>query len=197
MSNSTHADEFAKAHPGRYFEMFIAEQQTGRRRRRAVSVRGLRPVRRRPSPRSSPAPTTSSGWPPSRRRTSACAAPTPGCRDRRGRPVADGAGGPRDDARRAGSPRCCIPATPPAPPRWCGDGRREAASSTCARPAAPTRCCTTRRRPSRSAARRWSGPAPDDRVTLVGAGVTLHECLAAADQLGRTESPPASSTCTR
>jgi transketolase len=27
VSNSTHADEFAKAYPGRYFEMFIAEQQ--------------------------------------------------------------------------------------------------------------------------------------------------------------------------
>ncbi len=27
VSNSTHADEFAKAFPGRYFEMFIAEQQ--------------------------------------------------------------------------------------------------------------------------------------------------------------------------
>jgi transketolase len=27
VSNSTHADEFAKAYPGRYFEMYIAEQQ--------------------------------------------------------------------------------------------------------------------------------------------------------------------------
>src|SRR6202040_3993630 len=27
VSNSTHADEFAHAYPGRYFEMFIAEQQ--------------------------------------------------------------------------------------------------------------------------------------------------------------------------
>jgi transketolase len=27
VDNSTHAEEFAKAHPGRYFEMFIAEQQ--------------------------------------------------------------------------------------------------------------------------------------------------------------------------
>jgi len=27
VSNSTHADQFAKAYPGRYFEMFIAEQQ--------------------------------------------------------------------------------------------------------------------------------------------------------------------------
>ena len=27
VSNSTHADEFAKAYPDRFFEMFIAEQQ--------------------------------------------------------------------------------------------------------------------------------------------------------------------------
>ena len=27
MGNSTHLEEFAKAHPERYFEMFIAEQQ--------------------------------------------------------------------------------------------------------------------------------------------------------------------------
>jgi transketolase len=27
--------------------------------------------------------------------------------------------------------------------------------------------------------------SPDDQVTLIGAGVTLHNCLAAADQLGR------------
>jgi transketolase len=27
--------------------------------------------------------------------------------------------------------------------------------------------------------------SPDDQVTLVGAGVTLHNCLAAADELGR------------
>jgi transketolase len=42
VSNSTFADEFAKAYPERYFEMFIAEQQlvaaaTG------LSVRGYRP----------------------------------------------------------------------------------------------------------------------------------------------------------
>jgi transketolase len=27
VGNSTHTEDFAKAHPGRYFEMFIAEQQ--------------------------------------------------------------------------------------------------------------------------------------------------------------------------
>jgi transketolase len=33
------------------------------------------------------------------------------------------------------------------------------------------------------------GAGPDDRVCLVGAGVTLHECLAAADELGRSGTP--------
>ena len=39
--------------------------------------------------------------------------------------------------------------------------------------------------------------ADDDQVTLIGAGVTLHACLAAADQLRRRASAPGSSTCTR
>ena len=38
---------------------------------------------------------------------------------------------------------------------------------------------------------------PTDAVTLIGAGVTLHACLPAADQLARTGSTHASSTCTR
>ncbi|MHC6220872.1 transketolase [Arthrobacter sp. MMS24-S77] len=36
----------------------------------------------------------------------------------------------------------------------------------------------------------------DDQVALIGAGVTLHECLSAAEQLARGESGPASSTST-
>src|SRR5438445_4975420 len=42
VSNSTHADEFAKAHPDRFFEIYIAEQQ---RVATAVgmSVRGYKP----------------------------------------------------------------------------------------------------------------------------------------------------------
>ena len=38
---------------------------------------------------------------------------------------------------------------------------------------------------------------PSDAVTLIGAGVTLHECLKAADQLALAASARASSTCTR
>jgi transketolase len=42
VSNSTHADEFAKAHPERYFEMWIAEQQM-LATAVGLSVRGYRP----------------------------------------------------------------------------------------------------------------------------------------------------------
>ena len=42
VSNSTHADEFAKAHPERYFEMYIAEQQLVATAV-GMSVRGYRP----------------------------------------------------------------------------------------------------------------------------------------------------------
>jgi transketolase len=42
VSNSTHADEFAKAHPDRFFEMYIAEQQMVATAV-GLSVRGYRP----------------------------------------------------------------------------------------------------------------------------------------------------------
>ena len=42
-----------------------------------------------------------------------------------------------------------------------------------------------RRNPSRSAGPRFVGSSPDDQVTLIGAGVTLHNCLAAANELKR------------
>jgi transketolase len=42
VSNSTHADEFAKAHPDRFFEMWIAEQQLVATAV-GMSVRGYRP----------------------------------------------------------------------------------------------------------------------------------------------------------
>ena len=71
------------------------------------------------------------------------------------------------------------------------------ASSTCAPPAAPTPCSTP---PARLPGRRLQGaarPRDDDQVTLVGAGVTLHDCLAAADLLAGAASTPGSSTATR
>ena len=105
--------------------------------------------------------------------------------DRRGRAVADGARGPRDACAPCTARPCCT--RPTATPRcsWsppCAtpghllppdDPRGDAARST-----APTRS-------SRSAGRRRCARRRDDRVTLVGAGVTLHECLGAADVAGR------------
>src|SRR5256712_13594708 len=42
VSNSTHADEFAKAHPDRFFEMWISEQQLVATAV-GMSVRGYKP----------------------------------------------------------------------------------------------------------------------------------------------------------
>ena len=56
------------------------------------------------------------------------------------------------------------------------------ASPTCGPPAAPTRCCTPPPRPSRRRGQALRS-ADSDQVTLIGAGVTLHACLAAADEL--------------
>ncbi|UUT36512.1 transketolase C-terminal domain-containing protein [Microbacterium elymi] len=55
------------------------------------------------------------------------------------------------------------------------------ASRTCAPPAARTPCCTTRTRRSRSAAGKTLREGED--VALIGAGVTVHTCLQAAERL--------------
>ena len=99
VSNSTYADEFAKAYPERYFEMFIAEQQLvaaavglGRARLPAVRVhlrRVLHP-RLRLHPDGGHLPGQHPPGRLARRRG-----------DRRRRPVPDGAGGPGHAARRA------------------------------------------------------------------------------------------------
>ena len=115
VSNSTYADEFAKAYPERYFEMFIAEQQLvaaaigfGARgyrpfastfaafftraydfiRMAAISQANIAWSARTPASRS--APTARPRW---RWRTWPCCA-------------------------RCTAPPSCTPATPPAPPRW-------------------------------------------------------------------------------
>ena len=82
VGNSTHAEEFAKAHPERYFEMFIAEQQLVAAAV-GMSVRGYVPF----------AATFAAFFTRAydfirmaghlRRRTSGCAAPTPGPRSAR------------------------------------------------------------------------------------------------------------------
>ena len=116
-----------------------------------------------PSPRSSPAPTTSSGWRPSPQANIRL------CGSHAG--VEIGADGPsqmalEDLADDAGRARL----HGPVPERrhqhgepGAGHGRAAPASSTCAPPAAPTRCSTGRTRTSRSAAPRSSGPARTTR----------------------------------
>ena len=103
--------------------------------------------------------------------------------DRRGRPVADGARGPGDDARAAQLDRA-VPG---------GRERdREARRPPCATCRASRTSAPRARRRRRSTARTRQFPiggsktlasGPDDRVTLVGAGVTLHGCMGAAETL--------------
>ena len=98
VSNSTYAEIFKEAHPERFFEMFIAEQQMVAAAV-GLQVRGWKPfastfaafftraydfIRMAAVSRATIAPVGLA-----RRRL-----------DRRGRPVADGAGGPGDDAGR-------------------------------------------------------------------------------------------------
>ena len=106
-----------------------------------------------------------------------------GRRDRRRRPVADGAGRPRDDARRARLERAL-------PGRRHQHGRaRRRRWPTCrgisylrtTRGAYPGLYATGEQ--FRVGGSKVLRSSPADQVTLVGAGVTLHECLRAADQL--------------
>ena len=183
VSNSTYADEFAQAFPERYFEMFIAEQQmvaaaTG------LAVRGYKRVRvdvRRvlhPGLRLHPDGRHL-------RRRPAAGRIARGRRDRRRRPVPDGAGGPGDDARRARVDR----AVPERRHQHGGARRRRwptrPASATCAPPAALTRCCTRPGETFHVGGSKMLRSGSDDQVTLIGAGVTLHECLRAAEILRR------------
>ena len=90
-----------------------------------------------------------------------------GRRDRRRRPVADGAGGPGHDACRPGLDRALPVRRHQHGCARAGHGRPARASSTCARPAVPIRCCTGRRklpdRRGQGAARQRRGSSDPDR----------------------------------
>ena len=181
VSNSTFADEFAKAYPERYFEMFIAEQQLVAA---AVGfgVRGYRPFA------STFAAFFTRAYDFIRMaaisRANICLVGLARRRgDRRRRPVADGAGGPGHAAR---GPRLHR-AVPQRRDQRRRPGRRPwptwRASRTCGPPGVRTRCCTTPAETFPVGGSKVLRSADDDQVTLIGAGVTLHDCLAAADQL--------------
>ena len=182
VGNSTHAEEFAKAHPERYFEMFIAEQQLVAAAV-GMSVRGYVPF----------AATFAAFFTRAYdfiRMSAISAGEHPAVRlprrdrDRCRRPVADGPGRPRDDAGRARLHGPVPERRDVAPRTWCGRW--------------PSRDGIVYMRTTRGAYPVLYGPdeefpvggakvvrsSPGDQVTLIGAGVTLHSCLAAADQLG-------------
>ena len=137
VGNSTHAEEFAKVAPDRYFEMFIAEQQlvaaaTG------LAVRGYRPFA------ATFAVFFSRAFDFIRMAGISGRQHLPGRLARRGgnrpgRAVPDGAGGHRRAARRARVSRAVPGGRHLAPCRSPGRWPTPTASSTCAPPAAPTR----------------------------------------------------------
>ena len=75
------------------------------------------------------------------------------------------------------------PPTPPAPPPWCTAWRTPPASAISGPPAAPTPSCTTPQSSSPSAVPSSCGPPATTTSPSIGAGVTLHEALKAADIL--------------
>ena len=161
VSNSTHADEFAKAYPGRYFEMFIAEQQMVAAAV-GLSVRHYVPF----------ASTFAAFFTRAYDFIRMAAISQANIRlsgSHAG--VEIGADGPSqmalEDLAMMRAVHGIDGAVPerraPAPPPWSGPWRTARASATCAPPAAPTRSCTTAGRPSPSAGRRCCGPARTTR----------------------------------
>ena len=177
-----------RSHPDRFYENFIAEQaMIGAAM--GLAARGAIPfpvdLRRLPDPRRRLRP---DGGDQRRQHQDGRLA----CRrvDRRGRPVADGARGLRDDAARSPTSPCSIRATRWAPsgwsPRW---------------PATTVRCYMRTSRPKTPVIygadetvpdRRAQGAAQSDTdvATVVGAGITLFEALKAYDKLQKPRASP-------
>ena len=103
--------------------------------------------------------------------------------DRRGRPVADGARGPGDDARGRRQHRALPVRRQPdgEARRRHGRARRHQLPANDPRPR--RRSSTRRTSSSRSAAARSSAASDEDDVTIVAAGITVHEALSAAETL--------------
>ena len=195
VGNSTYTEMFAEAHPERYFEMYIAEQQLVAAAV-GMQVRGWVPfastfaaffsraydfIRMAAISRAdirlvgSHCGVSIGEDGPSQMGTRGHRHAAGGARQHRPLPVLRQ---PDREARRGdGRPaRRLLPAD---------DARRDAGR------------CTPRTSSSRSAARGSLRSSESDEVTLVAAGITLHEALAAAEELARRGSRSASSTSTR
>jgi transketolase len=182
VGNSTHAEEFAKAYPERYFEMFIAEQQLVAAAV-GLSVRGYVPF----------AATFAAFF--SRaydfiRMSAISEANIRLSGSHAG--VEIGADGPSQMALEDLAMMQAVHGSTVVYPS-------DATSTACLVQEMAERSGIVYMRTTRGAYPVLYGPdeafpiggakvvrsSPDDQVTLVGAGVTLHNCLAAADQLGR------------
>jgi len=186
VSNSTHADEFAKAHPDRFFEMWIAEQQLVATAV-GMSVRGYRPF-----------------------------ASTFAAFFARAYDFIRMAGISQANIRLVGS-HAGVEIGQDGPSQMALEdlaSMRAIHGSTVLYPCDPNQTAKLTRlmadtpgivymRTTRGAYPTIYGPAdsfkvggsrvvrqtPKDRVALIGAGVTLHACLAAADQLAAKKIP--------
>ena len=186
VSNSTHADEFAKAYPGPLLRDVDRRAAAGRDRRRHERAR-LQAVRlhlRRllqPRLRLHPHGGHLAGEHPAGRLAR-------GRRDRPGRAVADGAGGPRVAARDQHLGRAVSVRPQPDGEAHAGDGRHPGiVYMRTTRGAYPTIYGPSES--FRVGGSKVVRQTPKDRVTLIGAGVTLHNCLAAADALAAKKIP--------
>ena len=186
VSNSTFADEFAKAYPGRFFEIWIAEQQLVATAV-GMSVRGYRPF-----------------------------ASTFAAFFSRAYDFIRMAGISQANIRLAGS-HCGVEIGQDGPSQMALEdlaSMRAIHSSTVLYPCDPNQTAKLTRlmadtpgivylRTTRGAYPTLYGPSdafkiggsrvvrqsPKDRVALIGAGVTVHNCLAAADQLAAKKIP--------
>ena len=182
VGNSTHAEDFAKAHPERYFEMFIAEQQLVAAAV-GMSVRGYIPF----------AATFAAFFTRAYdfiRMAAISAANIRLCGSHAG--VEIGADGPSQMALEDLAMMRAVQGSTVLYPS-------DATSTARLVQEMAERSGVVYLRTTRGAYPVLYGPdegfpvggakvvrsSPDDQVTLVGAGVTLHNCLAAADQLGR------------
>ena len=181
VDNSTHAEEFAKAHPGRYFEMFIAEQQLVAAAV-GLSVRGYVPF----------AATFAAFFTRAYdfiRMAGISQVNIRLCGSHAG--VEIGADGPSQMALEDLAMMRAVHGSTVLYPS-------DATSTAWLVREMAERSGIVYMRTTRGAYPVLYGPdetfpiggakvvrsSPNDRVTLVGAGVTLHNCLAAADQLG-------------